>query len=266
MSDPYNGNAKDDPSYQAQKEEKVAMPVKGVPASTGQRLVPIGKRPSALKLDKSRSMKKKKRLKINKKCEQHDSVILENSDKELFQVKTPHLILSNQRFNDIKLNVIMLTNPRLKWNLKNRMIHYDIKYMGKNIHFSKKGRYFNLKPCCTKCNTIYILIGLHEVKHIENVMFFTELGELVLRENLNLQRHGYILLAAMQVSKQWQKNEILITDERYDLIKRYYVNQVKQNHNTYHFGTSGTIFGLGYGPKCHRNKDGHSIDRYSNSE
>ena len=178
---------------------------------------------------------------MDKRCSQHDSIILENSTKELFQVKTPHIILSNQRYNEIKLNVIMQTNPQIKWNPKNRMIHYKIKYMGSNIHFSKKDQYYNLKPCCTKCNMIYILIGLHEVKHIENIIFFTELGDLISQEDLNLNQRGYAMLAAMQVSKKWQKNEILITDERHKLIKKYYVNQVKQNQRTYHFGTSGQM-------------------------
>ena len=160
----------------------------------------------------------------------------------------------------------MLTNPRINSTPKNRAIYYDVKYMGSNIQFSKKGRYYNMKPSSTKCNVMYILIALQEVKQIENLIFFTELGELVLREDLNLKRHGYILLAATKVCKKWQNTETLITDDRHDLIKKFYVNQIKQNQGTYHFGTSGTIFGLGYGPKCHKNKDGHSIDRYSSSE
>ena len=160
----------------------------------------------------------------------------------------------------------MLTSPQIEWVPKNRKIHYDIKYIGSNIHASKKGRYYNLKPCCTKRNIIYVLIAIHEIKHLENIVYFTEMGDLILQSDLNINRHAYVMLAAIQVSKKWEKNEILITDERYELVSKYYVNQVKQKQGSYHFGTSGTIFGLGYGPKCHRNKDGHSIDRYSNSE
>ena len=57
-----------------------------------------------------------------------------------------------------------------------------------------------------------------------------------------------------------------MTEPDFEVAKKYYINQIKQNSGRYHFGTSGTIFGLGYGPKCHRNEHGHSIDRYSSSK
>ena len=66
----------------------------------------------------------------------------------------------------------MLTNPKIEWIPKNQMIHYGIKYMGSNIHVSQKGKYYNLKPCCTKHSMIYVLIAIHEVMHIENLIFF----------------------------------------------------------------------------------------------
>ena len=224
------------------------------------------KRPRVLKINTSKLENKKKSQKMDKNCRQHDSVILENSVRESFRVKTPHVILSNQRYNQIKQNAIMLTNPQVQLVPKNRKILYNIKYMGENIHLSKKGRYYNLKPCCTKRNMIYVLVAIHEVMHIENIIFYTEKGDAILQSDLNPNRQGYVLLASIQVAKKWMKNDILITDERYELINKYYINQIKQKQGSYHFGTTGTIFGLGYGPKCHRNKDGHSIDRYSNSE
>ena len=88
---------------------------------------------------------------------------------------------------------------------KNGKIHYDIKYIGSNIHASKKGRYYNLKPCCTKCNNIYVPIAIHEVKHLENIVYFTEMDDLILQSDLNINRHAYIMLATVQVSKHWKK-------------------------------------------------------------
>ena len=113
---------------------------------------------------------------------------------------------------------------------------------------------------------IYVLVAIREVMHIDNIVFYTEMGDLILSSDLNLNKHGYVLLASVHVAKKWMKNDILITDERYELISKYYINQIKQKQGSYHFWTSGTIYGLGYGPKCHRNKDGHSIDQYSNSK
>ena len=57
-----------------------------------------------------------------------------------------------------------------------------------------------------------------------------------------------------------------MTEHRLQLVKKFFINQIKQKQGVDHFGTSGTIFGLRYVPKCHQNKHGHSIDRYSNSK
>ena len=53
------------------------------------------------------------------------------------------------------------------------------------------------------------------------------MGDLITQADLNLNRHGYVMLVAIQVSKKWNENDILITDERYKLINKYYVNQIK---------------------------------------
>ena len=57
-----------------------------------------------------------------------------------------------------------------------------------------------------------------------------------------------------------------MTESSLEIVEKFYINQIKQKHGNYHFGTSGTIYGLGYGPKFHRNEHGNSIDRYSNSK
>ena len=84
--------------------------------------------------------------------------------------------------------------------------------------------------------------------------------------DVNTNMHGYVLLAFIQLEKNWKTQNILMTENRLQIANKFYINQIKQKQGNYHFGTSGTIFGLGYGPKCHRNKHGHSIDRYSNSK
>ena len=73
---------------------------------------------------------------------------------------------------------------------------------------------------------IYVLIAIHEVKHIENIIFFTELGDLISQADLNLNRYGYNACRNISIQK-WKKNDLLITDERCELINKYYANQIK---------------------------------------
>ena len=91
--------------------------------------------------------------------------------KEFTETKSPHVLISYKTFNDIKLNVIMLTRPRIEHVSKNRKIFYNIKYMGHNVTMHKKGIYHNLNPLSTKRNIIFILITIHEISFIDNLVF-----------------------------------------------------------------------------------------------
>ena len=53
--------------------------------------------------------------------------------KDSFQVKSPHIILSNKSFNNVKQNVIMLTKPKVENIPKNRKVYYKLKWIGDNI-------------------------------------------------------------------------------------------------------------------------------------
>ena len=218
------------------------------------------------KHDKHKKKKRKEKVRFLKDCKRHDDIYCDNISKESFHFKSPHVILSNKIFNDIKQNVIMLTKPRIEGESRDRLIYYDIKYMSDNIVMNKKSRYYNLKPSCTKGNVIYILIAIQEVIHFDHLVFFTEKGKMIPCLSMNEDRHGYVLLAIIKVKKNWQKLDILMPQSNHDLVKKFYINQIKNGSGSYHFGTSGTIYGLGYGPKFHKNQYGHSIDRYSNSK
>ena len=71
---------------------------------------------------------------------------------------------------------------------KNRQIFYDIKYMGHNVIMHKKGIYYNLNPSTTKRNIIFILIAINEVSHIDNLVFFTERGEIISRSSFDKKK------------------------------------------------------------------------------
>ena len=46
----------------------------------------------------------------------------------------------------------------------------------------------------------------------------------------------------------------LVTGDNMLLMQRYFVNQIAIKKGNYHFDTTGTIYGLWYGPKLNRNK------------
>ena len=95
----------------------------------------------------------------------------------------------------------MLTKPRIEGGSRDRLIYYDIKYMSDNIVMTKKSRYANLKPSCTKGNVIYVLVAIQEVIHLDNLVFFTEKGEMIPCSTVDGDRHGYVLLAMIKVKK-----------------------------------------------------------------
>ena len=219
-----------------------------------------------VKHDKKKKVTRKKKARLEQKLNQYDNVLLDQMIKEFAETKSPHVILSNKTFNDIKLNTIMLTRPRIENVSNNRNIFYDIKWMGDNVKMKVNGKNYHINLSSCKRNIIFILAAIHEMNHIDNLIFFTEKGEMIPNSCLDTNRYGYVLLSCIQIEKKWQTKNILMTESRLAIAEKFYINQIKQKHGNYHFGTSGTIYGLGYGPKFHRNEHGHSIDRYSNSK
>ena len=127
----------------------------------------------------------------------------ENIAKESFHVKSPHVILSTKIFNKIKLNVIMLTDPRIEDTSRNRKVFYNIKYMSDNVVMHKKSKFYNVSTSSTKGNCIFILVALHKVIHLDNLVFFTEKGAMIPHLSLDETRRGYVLLGMIQVKKIW---------------------------------------------------------------
>ena len=58
----------------------------------------------------------------------------------------------------------------------------------------------------------------------------------------------------------------LIFEDDLSLMKQFYNNQITAKKGNYHFNTTGTIYGLGYGPKSNQNKFGHSVCKYAASK
>ena len=103
---------------------------------------------------------------------------------------------------------------------KNRQIFYDIKYMGHNVIMHKKGIYYNLNPSTTKRNIIFILIAINEVSHTDNLVFFTEKGEMISRSSFDKKKHGFVMLATIYIQKKWHSKDIVMTEPRLQLVKK----------------------------------------------
>ena len=180
------------------------------------------------KHDKKKKIKRKQKLRFEKKCNQYDEILRDQMVKKFAETKSPHVVLSNKTFNDIKSNVIMMSNPRIAKTSKIRTISYDIKWIGENIATKKKGKYYNLIPSRCKLNKIYLIVAIHELVNFTNLLFFTEKGVMIPDVQVNPDRQGYVLIAFIHLKKTWTEEKILLNDKQLDISNKYFVNQVKQ--------------------------------------
>ena len=70
------------------------------------------------------------------------------------------------------------------------------------------------------------------------------------------QEKAYTLLAIVEKTEIAQKSGMFVSTDELNVANRCWVNQIKTDRS-FHFDTSGKIFGLGYGPK-------YAIDRKTN--
>ena len=73
-----------------------------------------------------------------------------------------------------------------------------------------------------------------------------------------------MLLSIVQMNKNCQKSQPIIFNNDLGLMKNLFINQISAKKGNYHFNTTGTIYGLGYGLKSNKNKFGHSIGKFAN--
>ena len=124
-----------------------------------------------------------------------------------------------------------------------------------------------LNPSTTSRNTIFIVIRLADLQHIKKIQFHTELGDMIEKYDVDIHRvQCYVIISIILVNKEMHKQESIIIDEDLPLLKRFYINQIAIKKGNYHFDTTGTIYGLGYGPKSNRNEFDHSVCKFANSK
>lgn len=219
------------------------------------------------KRDKQKKQKRKRVVKEKSYVRDYNDLINTSLDKEFHTTKSPHLLLNNKWFQKIKNNVVMLKCAKEVSINSKRMIHYNIDFFGDKVDYIRKGNLWILNPNNTPTNSIYVIIRLQDIFHIEKVQYHTESGEMISKFDLDINRdHCYVLLSLIHTKKNSINSSSLVDEKEITLMNRFLRNQILQTNGNYHFKTTGTIYGMGYGPKSNRNEYGHSVCRFANGE
>ena len=163
--------------------------------------------------------------------------------------ESPHIVI-RQSLHLIVENSVILKNPTVSDDGSlQRQISYEIEKIGKNVKIHMKNKkYRNVKLDETVRKRIYILVSLQSVKNMPGLIFFDELGKRLDSKDLETKKKGHVLLAMAEKSEKVLKLGTFINSEDVKLANKLWVNQIKTD-GSFHFDTSGKIFGLGFGPK-----------------
>ena len=161
----------------------------------------------------------------------------------------------------------MLKKAKVHKDGKKQKVYYKIDQIGTNVKLFEKSNVKILNPSTTSLNTIYFIVRLSDLSELNNLQFHTELGHMIQKFKLNMyQDKCYVILSIIQMDKDIQHSGHLILEDDIPLMKKFFINQIAVKKGNYHFNTSGTIYGLGYGPKSNHNEYGHSVSRFANSK
>ena len=219
------------------------------------------------KRDKIKKIKRKRSEKEQVYIQNYNDLLANNMPKDIHMTKSPHLVFGYKWFKKIQHNVVMLKSPTEVEVDSNRRIYYEIECFGKNVRYTQKQNSWILNVSNTLTNTIYILVRLKDIFHIPKVQYHTELGTMISKYDVDKEReYCYVLLAMINLEKKVQNSKSFIDQDDLILMKRFLRNQISMTKKSYHFNTSGTIYGFGYGPKSNRNEYGHSVCRFATSK
>ena len=117
----------------------------------------------------------------------------------------------------------------------------------------------------TTNRTLFILTPLKSVVSIPGLVFFDESSKKMSEENIKKQCNGkaYVILGMAIKNLSIMTKDICFGVNDINVARKYWINQIK-NEGTFHFDTTGEIFGLGYGPKYSVNEVTNlSIDKFA---
>lgn len=208
------------------------------------------KRERTHRYDKRRSVRKKAKLVYDNLCVEYQNFMLSNLQKQPKHRESPHIVI-NRSLRNIKLNSIFLKSAEVENESSlNRKISYQVREIGKRVRIypAKEGRYMNIRLDECINNRVFILVPLKSVYDLPGTIFFNEDGKLMTKISEKNMQKAYVLLAIMEKVQKKDNFGIKFEKEDVNLCDKFWVNQIKTD-GTFHFGTTGKIFSLGYGPK-----------------
>ena len=178
-----------------------------------------------------------------------------NLEKKKNYYESPHIVV-HKSLHLIVDNSVILNNPSISQDSSlRRKISYDIEKIGRNVKITMKNkRYKNVMLDQISGRRIYLLVNLRLVENMSGLIFFDELGTRLETEEIKKMKKSFVLLGMAEHSDQVMKSSIIIDTEDVKLATKQWVNQIKTD-GSFHFDTSGQIFGLGYGPKYFIDKE-----------
>ena len=176
-----------------------------------------------------------------------------NLEKQKNYLESPHIVIWRLLYL-IEDNSIILKSPTVSEDTSfHRKIYYEIEKLGKNIKIhSKNKKYKNVKIDDIIGWKIFILVNIKLVWKTKGV-FFYEFGKRMETADIEKQEKAFVMVGMVTKTESLNKREMQINETDMNLAKRLWVNQIKTD-GSFHFNTTGKIFGLGFGPK-------YSIDK-----
>ena len=150
---------------------------------------------------------------------------------------------------------------------KNRKFLYNIVETGNNVKLVKKQSFITINVEGTKNNKVILLAKFKDMSRFKKLCFFTEVGNIIHQPTVEMKRDGYVILATIQLEPKLRELSENIYADDLPLAEKYLRNQVVNSKSDYHFGTTGTIHGFGFGPVYSLNSETqYSIDKIAKSK
>ena len=142
--------------------------------------------------------------------------------------KSPHILI-NKWFHRLKKNYIVLKTPREIGEMKKRKIYYEIDFMGENIKYSRMNNYINLQLKNTLQKWILVLVKFKDIMSNPKLCFFTETGFLIKDEEIDWNKKGYVVLAAIKHDNKFTSKQESFSPDKISLRKKFFYNVAKVN-------------------------------------
>ena len=116
----------------------------------------------------------------------YNDLIINNLLKEFYTTNCPRLKISRQWFFRIKkTHTIILKAAKECLNKNNRIVYFEVDHIGSNVKYVEKDNICVLNPSTTLLNIIFITVWLGDLYVIRKLQFYTQLGYMIQKYNLN---------------------------------------------------------------------------------